>query len=148
MGRPGGAGRWRYTRLVARWLRSVASLLTVVIIAGTPAVLSACVALCRPGMEASAVELAAPACAEHQAAAMPVQADGRMSGNSGHCCADGLTAPAPSITASRASHLLVATVSPSRLSWTQVARSTLVTARPDVTGPPPSPPRTSAVLRI
>jgi hypothetical protein len=133
---------------VARWLRSIASLLTVVAIAGTPAVLSACVALCRPGMAAPAAEPPAPGCAEHLAAAMPVQADARMSGGGGQCCVDGLTAPAPSITASRASLLLVASVIPPRVSWTLAATPTPVTVRPDLTVPPPSPPRTSAVLRI
>jgi len=138
---------------VARWLRALASLLTVVSIAGTPAVLSACVAVCLPGMQAHhetpAVEASATACAEHLAATIPVPADAQVSRTGGHCCADGLAAPAASVTASRADlHPPVAAVVPSRLSWTADPKRRTVARRHDPAAPPPSPPRTPAVLRI
>jgi len=143
----------RYTRIVVRGLRSIASLLTVITIAGTPAVLSACVALCLPGMAAHhvapAVEATATACAEHVAAAIRVQADAQVSATGDHCCGDGLTALAASITAPRAgTHPPVAAVVPSRVSWTAEPKRPAVARRHDPAAPPPSPPRTSAVLRI
>jgi hypothetical protein len=152
---------------VARWLRSIASLLTVVAIAGTPALLSACVALCMPGTEAHvagdhAADASLPArhaapdanasmtaCAEHPTAASPATAVTQMSEAGRHCCAEGLTAPAASITASRAdTHLLLVAVAPSRVSWTSAPRLALIARRHGPAVPPPSPPRTSAVLRI
>lgn len=152
---------------MARWLRSVASLLTLVTVAGTPAMLSACVALCMPGMDAHvavghtadtsmpthhaapAVETSAPACAEHGATAIPVAVDAQVSRTGDHCCAEGLTAPAASSTASRAdTHLLVVAVAPLRVSWTSGPKRAPVTRRHDPAAPPPSPPRTSVVLRI
>ena len=138
---------------MVRWLRPLASLLTVVTIAGTPAVLSACVALCLPGMAAHhmapAVEADSTACAEHVAAATPAPADAQVSATGDDCCANGLTVLAASVTAPRTgSHPPVAAVVPSRVSWTAQPRRPAVARRHDSAAPPPSPPRTSAVLRI
>jgi len=138
---------------VARWLRPLASLLTVVTIAGAPALLSACVALCLPGMEAQnaapAAGASATACADHVAAAVPVPAAAQLSGTAAHCCADGLTVFAASITAPRVgTHPPVAAVAPLRVSWTAEPKRLTVARRHDPAAPPPSPPRTSAVLRI
>jgi hypothetical protein len=124
-----------------------------VTIAGAPAVLSACVALCLPGMAAHhvapAVEASATACAEHVAAAVPVPADAQLSGTAAHCCGDGLTVLAASSTAPRVgTHPPVAAVAPLRVSWTAEPKRPAFARRHDPAAPPPSPPRTSAVLRI
>lgn len=122
-------------------------------IAGAPAVLSACVALCLPGMGAhhvtTAVETSAIACAEHVAAAVPVQADAQLSGFTDHCCGDGLTVlPASVIDARVGAHQPLAAVAPLRASWSAESKGPIVARRHDPTAPPPSPHRTSAVLRI
>jgi hypothetical protein len=151
---------------VARWLRSIASLLTVVTIAGTPAVLSACVALCMPGPDAHVAvdhtadasmpahhaappaDAATTACAEHPAGATAALADA-PSRAGGHCCADGLAAPAASVTAHRADTRVVdATVLTPRASWAPVPTPHPTTLRLRPAGIPPSPPRLLAVLRV
>ena len=40
----------RYTRFVASWIHRTASLVVVVVLAGTPAMAAVCAALCMPGM--------------------------------------------------------------------------------------------------
>jgi hypothetical protein len=152
---------------VARWLRSIASLLTVVTIAGTPAMLSACVALCMPGMEAHVAvdhtadasmpahhaapgaDAALSACAEHPTAATTSPADARISRAGGHCCADGLAAPVASVTAHRADTRLVdAAVMTPRAAWAPLPTRHPTTLGRHPAGNPPSPPRLLSVLRI
>jgi hypothetical protein len=152
---------------VARWLRSLASLLTVVTIAGTPALLSACVALCMPDMAAHVAvdhtagasmpahhaappaDAATTACAEHPAGATTALADALFSRAGGDCCADGLAAPAASVTAHRADTRVVdATVLTPRASWAPVPTSHPTTLRLRPAGIPPSPPRLLSVLRV
>ena len=58
-----------------------------------------------------AADASMTACAEHQTAATTAPADARMSKAGGRCCADGLAAPAASVTAHRAdTHLVDANV--------------------------------------
>lgn len=150
----------------------VAALVTVLTLAGAPAVLSACVTLCLPptaghaGLDGgpggvvptAAVPAAAAAAHDHDAmghadavAVPPAPAtSGQWTAACDECCADGVATTVPAVAPLRQnpqSQALLATLT----AHDSAAVIWLPETRPRLTAPPPtppSPPRTPAVLRI
>ncbi len=151
----------RYTRIVARWVRSVASLITVLTLAGTPALLSACVALC-PVMEADAAGSAGPTghgdhampaddaepMGGHHTAATALPDAPNVTGTGHHCCQDGLASSVTPVTAGRAATQVVdASAVAARAWWVHTVVTAPVPLRERLARPP-DPPSAAAVLRI
>lgn len=153
--------------------RRVAAVITVCTLAGAPAVLSACVTLCLPEMpghaqiasaagdgeaEDSTPATAAPTAAVHDHHAMghdgvpatvPAPAtSARLSTACDDCCPDGVQTAAQAVVPLRQdAHALVATLvapEPGAAVWLTEQRPPLIVQAIA----PPSPPRSSAVLRI
>jgi len=151
----------------------VATLVTVLALTGAPGVLSACVTLCLPEMSGHAQLDGGSGPGEHDRAASPTIASqaalhdhhamdhgggsapapvpatsARMNGACDDCCAAGIeTTVAAVVSARQDTHAVLAPLAAHQtaaVAWLSESRPHLTT--PAV--PPPSPPRTSAVLRI
>ncbi len=149
-------GRAGYTRIVARLMRPLASLLAAVTTVATPAVLAACLALCMPGMSGHQMAVAADAavaspdagCPDHAVAA-PAAPATAVAASAAACCIDGLTETAPSVTAERTGtrHTLTAALVPFVV-WTPAPVSRVAPRVAHDRGSPPPSVRRPSVLRI
>jgi hypothetical protein len=139
-------------------MRPLASLLAAVTTVASPAVLSACLALCLPGMRGhqmtavagpeATVAAAEAGCAEHAAPA-PVAPAAAVTASDAGCCVEGLTEPAPSVTAERAGPRLGLTSELAPLmAWTSAPFPSAAARVRGDRGAPPPPLRRPSVLRI
>lgn len=166
-----------YTRSMSSRTKQLASVVTVVVLSGAPAMLSACAALCLPGIvhaaagqedqALSAVEavdhVAASSHAHHAASVAPAKdhatadhrsalgmavADSKIAGTDHACCPDARAIGLRSVASPRVDTAAPLVSTVASVPLLQARRSVPVAHAADTTGARRSPARTALVLRI